>query len=145
MDTTTPPAIPPVVKRSATDRIREKLLAAKPRETFVEFEDEQYLLVAPSVRRAGAIMRAAVTLPKGKNADDIKPEDVKVDDSEIKVQALIECLRDNDTKAPVLAQSDHDALMDGPLTPMFNALGTAAAELLRPKNAKKNSDTITPG
>lgn len=122
------------------DRLRRKLLGAGSGEhdVSVQIGDEVYLLVPPKVKQRQKIVDSAVTIEFD---DKGKPGKVQSDQGEMQVQAIIACCRDPETRQPVFTAADHDALLDGELTPLFDALSIAALKLVRPdvEEAKKNS------
>jgi hypothetical protein len=143
-------APPPEAKKvfpTAGERLRQKLLGSPAREHWIDVpnpdtgEVDRCLLMAPSVRQGNALINKAITLPKGKDVDELDASSVTVDNAELQVSALILCLRDPETKKPILTTADHDALMDGELNYLVAALGVKAAQLCNPnaKSAKKNS------
>lgn len=144
-----PLPVPPAEKKTVTpsgEQIRKRLLGAAAREVWAEVENpdsgelERYCLISPTVRQANSILQRAMQMPKGKDAEDIKASDVTIDNAEMQVQALIYCLRDPDTKQPLLDQTNREALLDGPLSYLFSALAVKAQALFTPslKTTKKN-------
>lgn len=150
MDDPAPPALPAVAEKKTVtptgEQVRQRLLSSQAREIWAEVENpdtgdiERYCLISPTVRQANSILQKAMQLPKGKDADDIKASDVTIDNAEMQVQALIYCLRDPETKQPLLSQTHRDALLDGPLGYLFAALAAKAQQIFNPniKSTKKN-------
>jgi hypothetical protein len=79
-------------------------------------------------------------MPKGKSPEDFDMADVDLDNAEMQIQSLIYCLRDPETKQPILDQTSREALLDGPLSYLFAALAVQAQKLINPsqKSTKKN-------
>lgn len=145
-----PPEKPKKVFPTPGERLRAKLLGGKGREQWIDVDDpdtgevDRCLLVAPNVRQANNLITKNLKLPKGKDLEDLNASDISIDNAELQVQALILCLRDPDSRLPLLDQTHREALLDGPLTYLFMKLGMAAAQLCNPnaKKAKKNSSEI---
>lgn len=149
------PALEPVrlPRKGAGARLKQKLLGATARENWIEVLDpntneiEECLLLSPTVTQADRIVSRAMTMPDIKASDfedakdNLKLKDVSIDQAELKVQALIACLRDPETRQPLLDQTHRLSLLEGPLTYLFSALADEAREMLNPSiaKAKKNS------
>lgn len=123
-------------------RMRQKLLGGGDgtRDVKVEFEGETYLLCPPSIRQRNAVQDALVKIEF--DMEKGKPKDVKTDQGEMAVRAIIACCRDPETRAPIFTMADHDALLDGEARPLFDVLADKAVDLVRPRNieeTKKNS------
>lgn len=123
------------------ENLRKKLLGGGNGENdvTVTVNGEPYLLVPPKVKQRQAIMDKSVKVLF--DAVSGKPSGVETDQGEMQVQAIIACCRDPETRLPVFEATDHDALLDGELVPLFDALAIAALKLVRPDvdEAKKNS------
>lgn len=136
----------PVKKRSATDRIREKLLGApdNAHDVWVEFQGERYLLVPPSVKKRSKILEACLKLTPKKNADGeaTGEMDADFDNLEMLTRALCACLRDPETRELVFPEeAQRSALMEAQLSPLFDFLAGKSARILNPKvqETEKNS------
>ncbi len=136
-------------KRSATDRIREKLLGASGERLKLELSGEAYLLVAPTQKKRGQIQQAALKLTPAKD-DKGKPTgefDANMDNTELKVRSLAACLRDPETDQLVFkSEADIEALRETPVDATADALMNAAVKLLNPsqEEIEKNS-SAAPG
>lgn len=140
-------------RKGAGDRVRNKLLGARARDNWVTVTDpesnevEECLLMSPTVKQADRIIEKAMQLPDKKASDfkngdaEISLREVNIDQAELKVQALIACLRDPESRQPLLTQADKDSLLDGPMNYLYAALADEARDMLNPSinRAKKNS------
>lgn len=121
-------------------RMRRKLLGGGngQNDLKVLVGEDVYLLVPPKVKQRQTIIDSAVNIEFDEKG---KPGKVTSDQGEMQVQALIACCRDPETRMPVFTMADHDALLDGELTPLFDLLSVAALKLVKPdlEDAKKNS------
>lgn len=118
---------------SNRDKLRALTVGAakKFREKTVEFGGEKFVVREPSLAESKAIRSKAVQV-------SAKGQDVKIDDVEFLVQAIIQLVHDEDG-VKVFEAGDHEALMGQPAGGFVQVLGQAAVEMFSDAEAEGNA------
>lgn len=135
-----------VKKRSAAQRIREKLLGLQGERATIELSGETFLLIAPTQKKRGQIQQACLRYkPIFKDGKPTNEFDVNMDNAELKVRALVACLRDPETELPVFQdEADLEAIRESPVAWLYDQLQDAAVKLFNPNPelVEKNSSPV---